>query len=269
VTLRAKLIRLAHENPSLRGDLLPLLKKASVMGDREFWKLTEPYGWGTKTTDSKVIKKSLMGKLSLDEAEALEDAFRALSSKLYKALMAYEAKSGDDFGLGDDGFGDLIAHIIGMGKKEYEAVLKNPDLAMQRAHKSAFKESFSYSLPSKHDYESLNISKYLEWAKRIISEYSQVLNASEDDVPWKAKLEVPLKKVISVMEDFVREESVSALLEEEDETRKASEEADKILSKLRMGMSLPDEGTLEHALKQVSNKWFVWNMFTDVRDFMT
>jgi hypothetical protein len=30
--LRAKLIRLAHENPNLRADILPLLKKSAVSG---------------------------------------------------------------------------------------------------------------------------------------------------------------------------------------------------------------------------------------------
>jgi 3-methyladenine DNA glycosylase/8-oxoguanine DNA glycosylase len=35
-TLRAKIIRLAHTNPELRGDLLPLLKKAAEDDDNPY-----------------------------------------------------------------------------------------------------------------------------------------------------------------------------------------------------------------------------------------
>lgn len=267
MTLRTKLIRLAHENPALRPHLLPLLKTAA-MSEADFWKLIEPYGWGRKTIDYKPIKKSLLGKVPQDEAQALSDAFGKLKGSLAKAVSKWERENDKQLPVSDDGFDDLLSHIIGMGKREYEAALKDPAKVFERANKGDYKESFAYALPYKTDYASLSISKYLSWAKKIIGEYNQVLNASEDDVPWKSKLNAPLKQVISVMEEFVRDESIPTLLAQEEAVKKATGEIEKILSRLGYGSSLPEEDTLEAALKHVANKWFVWNLFTDVRDYM-
>jgi len=52
-------------------------------------------------------------------------------------------------GLGDDGYSDLIWHIVGCGKKEFEAVMSNPYLAVKRSKNGDFGESFLYCLPRK------------------------------------------------------------------------------------------------------------------------
>jgi len=70
------------------------------------------------------------------------------------------------------------------------------------------------------------------------------------------------------MKDFLRTKDVSSLLAEEKATREASEEISKILSKMG-GMSFPEKGTIEAAISKVSNKWVVWNFFTNIRDYMT
>lgn len=174
--LRSNLIRVAYMNRELRPRLMQALT-ATAMPESDFWKIVDDLGWGTRTTDYKVIKKQLLRNLSPNQAASLQTTFAQMQGKLYKALTAWE-ENGDtwmetgkhgnprSFGLGDDSFGDLIAHIIGMGKREFAAVLKNPQLAHDRARKNAFKESFSYALPSTSDYAKLDVSTYQkEWAK--------------------------------------------------------------------------------------------------------
>ena len=261
MTLTSKLIRLASQNPALKPHIAAILKEAS-MSEPDFWKLIEPYGWGTKTTDYKAIKKSLMGKLSPDEADELQTTMMKLEGKLYTALKNLNIGSNDTMG-------DLIAHIIGMGKKEFEAVIKDPQLAYQRYQSGQYTESFSYALPHKSDYKNLNVTKFTDWAQEVIGNYTMILNASEDDIPWKSKLAAPLKKVISIMEKFVETKDVATFLDNEAEAKKESEEVGKILSRLQLGWSIPKEGSLESAVHFSGNKWGVWNLFTDVRDYLS
>jgi len=241
-------------------------KTAATMSEAEFWKITEPFGWGKKTKDFKAIKKALMKKLSPDQAEALQNRYTELTSTVYDKLLPIIQES--EVWIGDDSLDDLVAHIVGMGKKEYNAVTKNPLLGLKRAEERDYEESFSYALPSEEDYKSLDIRKYVKWANEIIDRYTKVLDASEDDIPWKNKLERPLKQVVKIMEGFLKKKDPHALLKEEKEAKKASEEVDKILRRFHSGMWMPEEGTIEEAIKDAGNKWFVWNFFTDVRDYL-
>ena len=47
--------------------------------------------------------------------------------------------------IGDDGFSDLVAHAVGLGKDVYSAVLKNPKLLMIPARENKYIENFTYS----------------------------------------------------------------------------------------------------------------------------
>jgi len=238
--------------------------RVAAMGESDFWSLIEPYGWGTKSRNYKAIKKDLMGKLSPDEAEELGATYRKLSNKLYKVL------DGVVEGLGDDGFGDLIAHIIGMGRREYEAVLKDPELGAVRANAGDFGESFAYALPGKHDYESLNVGKYVVWAQKVVDAYGAVLKADEDDIPWLPKMKKDLTLVLDAMADFTKTKDFHALLDKDKDLRSASENIEKYLGKLSMGgFSFPEEGSFEDSVRQAANKWLVWNLLTDLRDFLT
>lgn len=175
--LRSNLIRTAYLNPALRPRLIQALT-STAMPEAEFWKIVDDLGWGTKTTDYKGLKKHLLRNLSPNQAAAMQTTFAQLRGKLYRTLTEWEeegdtwletGKHGNprSFGLGDDSFGDLIAHIIGMGKQEFFAVLKNPQKALDRARKDAYKESFSYALPHTSDYAMLDVSKYEKEWKRI------------------------------------------------------------------------------------------------------
>jgi hypothetical protein len=137
----------------------------------KFFDAIEPFGWGTKTTNHKSIKKQIMDKFTWEQIEELGDIKSSLHNKLYNVLF-------DEVeGVGDDGFDDLIEHIIGLGREEYEKVLKHPDLAQKRVNSGQYKESFAYCFPYKEDYEKLNKEYYLNFAKQVQEEYQQASSA--------------------------------------------------------------------------------------------
>lgn len=254
-------VRLAHKLKDL-ASRVSTREKYAAMSESEFWKITEPYGWGTKTKDYKAIEKDLLRKLSPDEAEDLRDAFDKLKSKLYKALDKVVE------GLGDDGFDDLLSHIVGMGKREYDATLKNPERGAARANKYDFSESFAYALPHKSDYERLNVTKYITWAKEIASTYEKILKASDDDVPFLPKIKKDLQDVVKAMEGFVRSKDVHALLDQENDIKGAAENIDRYLSRINVGWT-SDAGSIEDAIRQAGNKHWIWNLFHDIKQYLT
>jgi hypothetical protein len=216
-----------------------------------------------------------MRKLSPDEADEFYDTYTDMTGKLYDAIVEYETDQqledenfrGAD--LGGDSFGDLIAHIVGLGKREFDAVMRNPQRAIDRAHRGDFKESFAYAIPSKRDYAKLDIKPYLKWAERNLDAYKMVLKADADDVPFKSKITPPLQFLMRAFQDFVRSRNIHEFMEQDDKIRKAAEDVDQTLSRLGFGARLTDEGPLEDALKVVSNKWATWNLLTDIRNYLT
>lgn len=128
-----------------------------------FWDSIEPLGWGTKTTKYDELRMALLKKWTPEQAEEMRDVFNSLRGPLY-------ARCFDEVeGCGDDSYDDLLAHIIGMGREEYARNMEDPSLANKRVQKRQFKESFSYALPLKHDYEMLEPAFYVKCLKRLVA----------------------------------------------------------------------------------------------------
>ena len=233
------------------------------MTDTEFFAAIASYGWGTKTKNYTAIKRDLMGRFTADEASAMGDTFRQLCGRLYKVLSPVVNC------LGDDSFGDLIAHIVGMGEAEYNAVMANPALGAARAKDHKFDESFAYAIPFKSNYTEYSLGTMVDRAQQVVTLYCQVMSASENDIPGLPQIDYALKGVVAVMEAFVSTKDVAAFLTAETETnvRGLAETVDTFLSKFNVGYH-PEDGSLEFAVSRCSNKWAVWNLFTDVRDYL-
>lgn len=169
--LRTNLIRLAQIHTDSRPQLLRILM-ASKMPEARFWALVDSLGWGTKTTNYRALKKELVRNMSPNEAEEMRTTFAQMTANLSRVLSRWEeegyewGQSGNPraFGLGDDSWNDLLAHIVGLGKREYKAVLADPMKAWNRARKGDFKESFAYALPYSSDYALLDVSQYIQRA---------------------------------------------------------------------------------------------------------
>jgi len=258
--------RIARE---LRGLATGLLSSriarpvTAAMSESEFWKIIEPYRWGRGNTNYKEIEKDLMRKLTPKEADALQSAFAKLKGQADRALGDYFEEQGE--WVGGDSWDDFLSHIIGMGKQEYEADLKDKDRALARFRKGDYRESFAYALPTSHSYERLDLGKYIKWAQKEVNAYREILGASEDDIPWKNKLAPDLKKLVDILDDFIRTKDFGAFLDKEDEAKRAAQDVEQVLRRLS-GSGL--DGSLGEAVDFARNKWGVWNLFTDVRQYL-
>jgi hypothetical protein len=126
----------------------------------EFWAAVAEMGWGTKTTDTKTLKRTLMRK-----GQEFCKEFKRNYQEVDQALL----DAGCDLH-GGDGVGDCRSHIIGLGKDEYDAVMADLSLGEARYERGDYKEKFSYCFPYDSDWEDVDPSgtRLVRWAKRNI-----------------------------------------------------------------------------------------------------
>ena len=112
-----------------------------------YWRILEFADW-KNCKDYELIGrkfKQVFAPETLDKAEAF---YNSKLDELKRILEDYaEKKTGDRnayFGLSDDSFWDLRAHIIGLGEKTYQDVLQDPEIAKRMADQHDFKENFGY-----------------------------------------------------------------------------------------------------------------------------
>ena len=117
--------------------------------DAEFWKTVKEAKW-TSDHNYNRIKVQWMRKLTPPKSEGMRRTFSKFSKKL-------DAKISDQVeGVGDDGYSDVLAHIVGAGKTFYDSVMKDPSLAQRLIDNDQYKESFAYAFPSKEDYREID-----------------------------------------------------------------------------------------------------------------
>ena len=103
-----------------------------------FWQFVSDAAW-QKNTNYRAIACRLSSKYGADKSD-LQTMFRELQRKLMKKLD----QSNIQLGVSDDSFGDLTAHIIGMGKEEYYSIIDSPEKAI--VYCDSVVESFAYVL---------------------------------------------------------------------------------------------------------------------------
>lgn len=115
-----------------------------------FWKIIEKLNW---SGDYKETSKYLHKNFSQTQISDIENLVDAKVNQLKKVLDKYQ-KDVEEIPVSDDGYSDLLYHLVGSGKKEYETALKDPSYA--RAICSEAPESFAYvfqTFENKDDYE--------------------------------------------------------------------------------------------------------------------
>ena len=146
------------------------------MNEKKFWKLVEEIDWAdvekkvkrrrhrSVSQLEKKAKAMLEERLSEKEQLSMNKIFWRLREKLGERINAWEKFTGRHLPLSDDSFADLRSHIIGLGKEEYQATLKDPKLAFDRAPvkgRHRYMESFSYLMPGRFPY----FGKHFPYAK--------------------------------------------------------------------------------------------------------
>ena len=119
-----------------------------------FWALVEEIGWGTKTTDTKLIKRTLRKEYNEVFIKSMKDIAirqrRALATIMDEHALKEAGSIGGYWNVSDDSFWDLTAHIVGLGKEVYDFICKNPIYAKT----IKYKENFEYSFSEEHDYSN-------------------------------------------------------------------------------------------------------------------
>lgn len=113
-----------------------------------FWRFVDLAQW---TTDHNVDR---IKRLLLQESD--EKTVEAIRMKASEYMNELEAARGDDIrGVSDDGWSDVRAHVIGSGRKVYDACLDSQLYIQEIVDSGKYVENFLYSLPYEDDWTIL------------------------------------------------------------------------------------------------------------------
>jgi len=233
-----------------------MTKTETKMTTDEFWVTVAEIGWGTKTTDTKKVKRFLMRK-GQEFCKEFERVYREVDQALIDG--------GCDLH-GGDSVGDCRAHIIGLGKAEYDKVMADQKVGEKRYADGDYTESFSYCTPYKSDWEDVDPKgqRLIKWAK----ENMKSLRADKKRLakfivlPQVKAIFEEIDKALELHRPMMQEPpDLKAFADSGPLLKDAAEKAEQMYSKLLRdleGDSRDDAGTC------LRNKWGVWNLVSDV-----
>jgi len=122
-------------------------KREGECDDNTFWECVAEIGW--PKCESSKVSKDLLFAWTPEFAESFRKRLDRRQGEISRAFEKYEEDGFEerDYWLGDDSFGDLMGHMVGLGKEAYEAALADLSLVVERARSGDYKESFSYCIP--------------------------------------------------------------------------------------------------------------------------
>lgn len=145
-----------------------------MLTDDKCWEILESVKWGTdyKTIDDTAVKFALAHRLGEEDAECLWRFFQRQTARVSTAINKWERATNNSVDLGDDSFGDLCAHIVGMGRAMVDEVVAQPEVAYALAVSGKFGESFAYCIPNVFTFRDR--ARLPEWKDRILSSLDDV-----------------------------------------------------------------------------------------------
>lgn len=125
------------DKQKLVAKLTPIMRAARP----NFWALVDAIGWGTKTTDHEGIAEVLSTFKNRKKVEYLGEAAYRLVQKAWTAHNKADPKN-TLWRYGDPETTDCLYHVVGLGKKYYDAFMKQP-MAFSGVGK-VYKASFGF-----------------------------------------------------------------------------------------------------------------------------
>ena len=217
-----------------------------MMNEKRFWEIVEEINWPVICKEHRgyeKAKKQLLNTLTLEEVTKLRDIAQDFKNAIYEPLFCKVT------GVGDDGYGDFLCHIIGMGKKEYKKCVKDNDYAVE-TYNDNYVENFFYCFPYEEDYEkkSETYDGFFKWGDRIYRSFEKI--CSNEKVINAFDLEIS-KKIFYLrvtFEKFAIEKDYQFILKEKE----------KILQELNGVMEYLEKNkrTLPHILFMTNEEIF-------------
>jgi hypothetical protein len=230
------------------GPAAGLSEAAPGVRDDEFWEIVSWMDWKSNP-DIDEAKIRLVQRFEFNQTKLTEfkDWMVEKKDTIYEALNAWCDENEKTLGIGDDGWEDLCSHIVGLGREEYEACLKNPGRAAERAWGGRFKESFSYCIP--YDLDEFSWSTYLRWAGETTAKYEYAAVH-----PYASPIHVECGHIAEAL-GLVLEKKITEFLAQEEKV-----EADlATIAKFHERVSLKDA--------DIENQWVVKNLFSDLKRY--
>jgi hypothetical protein len=107
-----------------------------------FWSLVGELGWGRRIHDADALALEIARLMDLDTCLAAGNRCALLDRELERAFAAWSLQTQQELGLDANLFRHLRQHLIGLGRAEFEAALRNPALAKHRGERDDYLESF-------------------------------------------------------------------------------------------------------------------------------
>jgi hypothetical protein len=229
-----------------------------TMDEARFWEIVDTINWASDC-DYKRGRKWFLQNLTFAEVEA----FRSIKSEKWNALDEMIGMDRNPAGGGDDSHSDLLNHVIGLGKEQYEAHLADYSLLEARGNAKydtaeGYKESFAYCLPHDDDYAKLESDEaWKEWAQRAIEDYQGYIEKDTFHVLPETVLH-NLRSVIAELKK-VREGKLKEFMAGRKEGTAAVMKIDQFF----------DDNWDELPRKfDRFNRWQVTNLYSDLEDFI-
>jgi hypothetical protein len=190
------------------------VSSTAQMPEDKFWELVEMAHW---PCDYNKMKIKYLKAMDRDECKR----FRHTFSKAYCLLDSVATKL-EDLPCGDDSYGDLLHHIIGLGRELFYDYCNDPSMIKALADSYGYKESYSYCIPYDSDYSDdgqYSLKAIIRNTKKSIEEIKKFRKMDIGDHwnqdNWKnlEPIGEEIDKINNLMVQFLKDPTESGLKE--------------------------------------------------------
>lgn len=141
--------------------------------EEQFWAEVARIGWKDENPRRfyKTVERELLERWDDEFLRTFREHLDRFRGALVEKVERFEQVEEVSCGCSDDGFSDLTNHVVGLGKEEYEASMKDPMRVVERGREYRYEESFSYCIPhERRSTEKLTYEQALEKARTECAE---------------------------------------------------------------------------------------------------
>ncbi|MEX2443121.1 MAG: hypothetical protein WD492_05930 [Alkalispirochaeta sp.] len=143
-----------------------------MMTENEFWRIVAEIGWPEADDDE--AKYQFMKTYPPAVAEQFSEIFGEKKRALRRAGGVQAVC---------DSWDDTLAHIVGLGREEWQRNMDHPHLMVEREEALQYRESFAYCIPFADDYLLLTDEGYEPYLRSIQDLVEHLKTTNPDTVP--------------------------------------------------------------------------------------
>jgi len=152
------------------------------LNDTAIWNIIEAMDWDRRSRTEFRAYESIKVEFMLTYKEPVADMLRDFISERYRELARAYNEYTDTHGHGtvgfcggDDNFSDIMHHVIGSGREVFEGVLEDMTMLRYVHYVESFDYAIPYTMEGMNDYESLDIAKHIDFARKVLTDLTATL----------------------------------------------------------------------------------------------